>query len=137
MKVDRETNRVFVYGTLKRGECRADLWPFSPKSVVLARARGALYDLGDYPAMTLGDDWIAGEVWTFEASQMERTLQVLDEIEGYFGNQNDLYRRLLIECHLEGDATANCFSYHYVPTLDERLRILPAERNVVAWPHAV
>jgi gamma-glutamylcyclotransferase (GGCT)/AIG2-like uncharacterized protein YtfP len=46
---------VFVYGTLKRGEVRAACWPREPVKVEEATVRGALFDLGDYPALVPGD----------------------------------------------------------------------------------
>ena len=53
---------VFVYGTLKRGEARARLWPRKPQAVEPATVRGTLYDLGDYPALVPGDDTVAQTV---------------------------------------------------------------------------
>lgn len=46
---------LFVYGTLKRGQCRETMWPRPPVSVRPAFIRGRLYDLGPYPAIWCGD----------------------------------------------------------------------------------
>lgn len=73
---------VFVYGTLKRGQCREDLWPRPPASVAPAWTLGSLFDLGPYPALLAGSDRVLGELWSFEPSQMAAVLEVLDRIEG-------------------------------------------------------
>lgn len=79
----------FVYGTLKRGECREGCWPIAPRVVLPAYVRGQLYDLGPYPGL-LGEsanddgDWVRGELWQVEGeAAVVRTLEVLDAIEGY------------------------------------------------------
>ena len=73
---------IFVYGTLKTGQCRERLWPCSPTEFRRAWTLGKLYDLGPYPAMILGSDRIAGQVWAIRDEDMEQTCKVLDEIEG-------------------------------------------------------
>ena len=88
---------VFVYGTLQRGECRDSCWPFPPGRVERARIRAQLFDLGEYPAIVLGDDWVLGECWQFAPAEMARTLSILDDIEGYSGSPDDLYCRQVVE----------------------------------------
>ena len=85
---------LFVYGTLKRGECRESMWPRKPTQIREAFVRARLYDLGAYPAirvdaLSVDDDanvdedldWVAGEVWSFEADAIDETITALDEIE--------------------------------------------------------
>lgn len=97
----------FVYGTLKRGECRESMWPRKPirirEGFILAR----LYDLGDYPAIRVDEfegeeplDWVNGEVWSFDRSDFTATLAALDEIEvtnqrGY----RNLYDQILVRAY--------------------------------------
>lgn len=98
------TNRLFVYGTLKRGECRESMWPRRPLAVRVAYVLGSLYDLGEYPGLWCGDEqpdeWVAGELWTIADDDLDVTLRVLDEIE-----QTDqpgcvnLYDRILVRAH--------------------------------------
>lgn len=86
--------QVFVYGTLCRGQCREECWPREPLSVAVGYVRGRLFDLGPYPAMLPGDDWVRGEYWTLREEDMPETLRVLDAIEGYAqSGEADLYRR--------------------------------------------
>ena len=79
---DAEMAHFFVYGTLKRGQFRERCWPEKPELVRSAWARGNLYDLGAYPAMTAGDTPIIGELWSFLSHEEKAVIRVLDEIEG-------------------------------------------------------
>lgn len=72
---------VFVYGTLKRGQCREDCWPVTPVYVESAWALGSLWDLGPYPALLRGHDRVKGELWSFELGDVPHVLAVLDQIE--------------------------------------------------------
>ncbi len=73
---------VFVYGTLKRGECREICWPSAPAMIRPAWTTGALYDIGPYPALVAGSDRVLGELWSFPDEELPRVLAVLDAIEG-------------------------------------------------------
>jgi len=119
----------FVYGTLKRGQCREALWPRPPQRIRTGFVRGWLFDLGSYPAMWCGEcepfetprdhspadsasklavahpcdcdcDWIAGEIWSIETCDLDVTLKTLDEIEGT--NQPgelNLYDQILVRAY--------------------------------------
>src|SRR5262245_29758041 len=95
----RAIQAVFVYGTLKRGEVRAAMWPKAPLAVEVAEVRGMLFDLGRYPALVAGDERVGGELWHFAAEDLPTTLEELDRIEGYRRMPDDLYRREASECH--------------------------------------
>jgi gamma-glutamylcyclotransferase (GGCT)/AIG2-like uncharacterized protein YtfP len=72
---------VFVYGTLKRGDCRHRFMAGSKFVGLAATASGyRLFHLGEYPAMVQdpAGGQIEGEV--FEVS--DATLRRLDEVEG-------------------------------------------------------
>lgn len=91
--------KVFVYGTLMRGEVRNTNLA---RDVYLGRGRirGTLHNVGDggFPAAmgTTRGQWIHGEVW--EVS--DATLRVLDGIEGFFPSRESqsmyLRRRVLV-----------------------------------------
>lgn len=106
----------FVYGTLKRGECRESMWPRKPLRIREAFIQARLYDLGAYPAIRVdevdgdvvdhdkafgGDwDWVSGEVWSFDRIDVPATLIALDEIEvtnqrGY----RNLYDQVLVRAY--------------------------------------
>ncbi len=76
-----ELEHVFVYGTLKRGQCRANCWPKTPRSIRDAWTFGKLIDLGPYPALLVGSDRVWGELWSFEAEEIPIVHRALDIIE--------------------------------------------------------
>lgn len=109
-----ETNLLFVYGTLKRGDVRAPLLAgqaFVGETTTTPRYR--LFNTGDYPAMIeaspLGTPGLAikGELWRVDAA----CLQQLDEEEGV---GEGLYERRLIEL-ADGQ---QAWSYLYLHTVD-------------------
>lgn len=110
---------LFVYGTLKRGHLRSGLWPHPPDSIRPGLVRGALFDLGSYPGLVPGEDWILGELWTLQSDHVPKTLAVLDEVEGYDpAEDRGLYVRREIPAwsldrsrKVPGDSIVRAFSY--------------------------
>lgn len=79
----RGSRFIFVYGTLKRGQCREHCWPRVPLSVKPAFVRGRLLCLGPFPGLVQGEQWVRGEAWEIAENELAETLRVLDEIEGF------------------------------------------------------
>ncbi|MEM0927101.1 MAG: gamma-glutamylcyclotransferase family protein [Planctomycetota bacterium] len=128
---------VFVYGTLKRGECRASLWPFEPTDVQAASIRGDLWGREDYPALLPGESDVLGELWTFQEWQMERTLEVLDDIEGCRENSpSDLYHRHTVEVlMIPADSIRLAFVYQYARSPErDGFRRLACVNGYQSWP---
>ena len=121
----------FVYGTLKRGQCREHLWPETPQSITTAWTLATLYGRQDYPAIQTGEDRVLGEVWRFEASQMPQVIKQLDRIEGTNQpNESDLYSRCTVNCFdLNEHPLGISYCYFYVidPREDGFHRILPSD----------
>ena len=116
----------FVYGTLKRGECREHAWPCPPESIATGTTCGRLYDLGEYPAMTPGNDEVVGELWRITADGMSETLRVLDAIEDYRpGNDANLYERRVVECRDDRGQTLLAYTYFYLHPLSDESQIPP------------
>lgn len=89
---------MFVYGTLQRNQLRGTAWPRPPLSIRPALIRATLWDLGAFPGITLGDDWVLGELWTLSDHDMHATLKVLDAIEDYDAKlHRGLYLRVAID----------------------------------------
>ena len=106
---------IFVYGTLKRGQCREKAWPAEPISVAQGWVEGTLFGRADYPALTFGDDKILGELWRFDSRDVHDVLRTLDEIEGTTDNAaDDLYHRHRVSVNLI-DAVQKeiAFAYFY------------------------
>ncbi|TWT49083.1 AIG2-like family protein [Rubripirellula amarantea] len=112
------TVSVFVYGTLKRGQCREHCWPCRPDRVQPAWIYAALHDRADYPAITSGHDRVLGEWWCFTDSTIGDVLETLDKVEGTNqpGSPN-LYNRVLVPVHLindqSGGSTVLAYAYFY------------------------
>jgi gamma-glutamylcyclotransferase (GGCT)/AIG2-like uncharacterized protein YtfP len=109
---------VFVYGTLMQGgfwhgpAAQAGIAAITP-----AQATGTLFDLGDYPALTLGEPKpIQGEILTFQ--DIAKALPVLDEIEDAApdGAASGMYRRTIMTVTDRAGQTRRAWAYVMVPT---------------------
>lgn len=93
MPADSQT-LIFVYGTLKRGCCRASFLADQQfLSDALTAPHYALFDCGDYPALvkeTINGSRIQGELWRVNS----QGLALLDQVEGV---SEQLYVRETIE----------------------------------------
>ncbi|MCP4888773.1 gamma-glutamylcyclotransferase [Rubripirellula sp.] len=128
-----ELTSIFVYGTLKRGQCRESCWPETPTMIQNAWVAGNLYGRSDYPAMTPGHDRVHGELWQFQSPQMNRVLKALDQVEA----APTLYRRITTEVFdPNNQALGIAWTYHYAsnPTLDGFQLLIPAADGNIHWP---
>ena len=127
--------RVFVYGTLQRGEERDTMWPCQPTKVEYATLRGRLYDLGQYPALLDGDDLIEGELWHFKERQMSLTLDALDEIECYGNDDVDLYIRRVVSVKTKCGQDLDAHTYFFAnPDELAVVRVVqPNEHGICRW----
>ncbi len=125
---------IFVYGTLQRGQVREHSWPRPPVSIEFATVRGALYDLGPYPALVPGDDTVGGELWHIAECDIAVTLAALDRIEGYANRKDDLYRRVIVECRTAAGSVP-AWTYHLAlaELLHSARRIAPDAQGVCDW----
>ncbi len=107
---------IFVYGTLKRGFCRAH---FLAGQACLGEARTQpkyrMYNCGTYPGLKTAADGlsICGEVWSVDDACLAR----LDREEGV---DEGLYSRSLIEMQLplpEAVAAVPVEAYYYRPSV--------------------
>jgi gamma-glutamylcyclotransferase (GGCT)/AIG2-like uncharacterized protein YtfP len=123
---------IFVYGTLKRGEVREPLWPRQPQGIEPAEVRGALFDLGIYPALAAGEDRVAGELWHF--ADIPSTLAALDQIEGHCGRPDDLYERIVICCQTAAsEQPAWTYRFAQPQQLTAAQRVRPSPDGLCRW----
>ncbi len=116
MKNNNNSNQVFVYGTLLRGE-RASGYLHSAALVGEAVLRGyAMYDLGSYPGIVEeSGEAVVGEVYCVNNDLLDK----LDEYEG----EGFLYRRTTVQVELATGEKADAFAYVYArPVSGEKLR---------------
>ena len=126
---------IFVYGTLQRGELRESCWPRRPLRIEWGTIRGALKDLGEYPALVDGQDLILGELWHFAATDVVATLATLDEIEWYGQDDNDLYVRETVTCHNASGEPRQAYTYRYAKPREIALApvVVPAADGFCRW----
>ncbi len=138
MSVPRSNvDAVFVYGTLKRGQCRAGMWQESPHRIDDAWVRGELYGRVDYPALLPGGFKVRGEMWRFGRQQMPVVLKVLDQIEGTTDNAvDDLYHRVIIDAFdPAGEPLGVAYTYRYNRDVDaDGFHRVAAEDGFQVWP---
>jgi len=106
--------RVFVYGTLRRGEVN-DINLLAPPPVFLANASldGTLYPLGWYPGLVLGGPGrVVGEVYAISPALEIR----LDEIEGLLPEPTGEYLKRTVQVDVES-GSLDCFVYEIAPAL--------------------
>lgn len=99
---------VFVYGTLRRGECN-DIARYSPTPVPVGAGEtsGVLYDLGPYPgALFGGESTLVGEVYRV-TPEVER---MLDHLEGVQDDGQGEYLRRQVEVRVQG-RWLRCLAY--------------------------
>lgn len=125
--------RLFVYGTLKRGQCRERCWPHPPLRVDPAVIGATLIELGDYPGVIAGDGLVRGELWELRPEDMQQTLRVLDEVEGYAGHGDDLFVRRIVHCTLEDGRQLTAWAYFY-NRLDDLPAPSPRGTTAAEWP---
>lgn len=89
------TERLFVYGSLRRGSGHPmSIW-LSAYTRVLAAAkvRGSLYRVSYYPGLVPGPGWVVGELLELEHSSEKETLVTLDAFEVCAWLEDDEFRR--------------------------------------------
>ncbi|HEV7487226.1 MAG TPA: gamma-glutamylcyclotransferase family protein [Thermoanaerobaculia bacterium] len=109
--------QLFVYGTLRRDLAHEmfHLLARTARFVDEARVAGRLYDLGDYPGMTLSPNgsYVKGEIYDVRSDQWERVIQRLDEYENCREDDPEPheYRRELVHAELPSGQTVQAWAY--------------------------
>lgn len=104
--------RIFLYGTLRRGGSRDVLQHYGGASfIATAQVRGVLYDLGEYPGLRLDPSagWIQGELFDID----EAGMAALDDWEGIDPQAPDdgPYRRVRTQVARDDGTTEVCWIY--------------------------
>jgi len=107
-------DHLFVYGTLRAesGHPMARRLRVGAKRLSRGSAPGALYDFGEYPGAVFAADAryrVIGDV--FKLGPNPRLLADLDKYEGFKGEDDDLFRRIAVEVHLDQGGTVEAWTY--------------------------
>jgi gamma-glutamylcyclotransferase (GGCT)/AIG2-like uncharacterized protein YtfP len=134
-------SNIFVYGTLKRGQCREHCWPLRPVMTRSAWTYGRLYDLGEYPAMLPGNHRVAGQVWSYHKADSQQVLEALDRIEGTNqpGQANEYDRTEILVTIRQTALRVSAFTYIYArPIFLERYgRQIDGSMEVAGMPYVI
>ncbi len=107
--------RVFVYGTLRRGDPSGkNAWLGDSVCQGTGRVAGRLLDLADYPGMIPADEpgqWVTGEIYEVSAA----VLAELDQYEGcdISSPQPQEYRREMIPVEMENGESMTAWTYWF------------------------
>jgi len=120
------TDRVFFYGTLMSGFRRPGRERIESQLQPEGRGwiRGALFDLGIYPAaIPASDGRVRGEI--HRMTDPDGVLSVLDDIEGYRASEPDasLYTRAETPVTFDDGHVATVWVYFYNAPLGRAQRI--------------
>tara|TARA_B110000438_G_scaffold124518_1_gene121346 strand:+ start:101 stop:955 length:855 start_codon:yes stop_codon:yes gene_type:complete len=86
---------VFVYGTLKKGQCREQSMNEISLGSKDEKVTAKMYNIGEFPAITLEKGVVLGEIHRVKKEQ--ESIESLDQIEGFVGyGKSSLYNRILI-----------------------------------------
>ena len=111
----RRCNKVFVYGSLRRGQRYRPLVEALVTTSREAVTRGRIYHFashgsrGEFPYMTEEHGSVVGEVLTFR--DMTKALQILDRLEDHPA----LYLRRLVRTRYTDGARGRAWAYFIVP----------------------
>jgi len=105
-------DRVFVYGTLKRGGIYHSLIAPHVLEVWEGWVPGVLVDLGAYPGWVPGPGRVWGEV--LRVDRVDEALAKLDDLEDYHGpgRPENLYERVLVKAET-ATAPVEAWAYRY------------------------
>lgn len=111
--------KFFVYGTFLKG-FRNYIKAIEGHAVSIspAKTKGTLYHVEklNCPAVKDGDGWVYGEI--VELKDFAARLDLMDEIEGYYGpnNPDNLYERVVVTAeNLETGESEEVYLYYYLP----------------------
>ncbi len=113
--MEPEPTALFVYGTLKRGQFNHPVLAPYAQAVEPSSIRGALYDVGLYPALVEGTDTVRGELVRLAAADLAHVLSILDRLEDYRpgDEEGSMYLRRVIDVRTASGVRERAYAYFY------------------------
>ena len=117
LNIDNEEIKVFVYGTLMKGNSNYQDFLSEAKFIGEVIAEGfALYDLGNYPGIIPSEiDKVKGQLYTID----NNTLIKLDELE----EEGSLYLRKLINVVKDNNEVKRVYTYVYNHDVSRKIKV--------------
>ena len=117
LNIDNEEIKVFVYGTLMKGNSNYQDFLSEAKFVGKVIAEGfALYDLGCYPGIIPSEiDKVKGQLYTID----NNTLIKLDELE----EEGSLYLRKSINVVNDNKEVQKAYTYIYNQNISRKIKV--------------
>lgn len=119
----RTQHPVFVYGTLRQGECNYNrlLADVATEVQPAFLADAEMYSGPGFPYVVRGNGNVVGEVISFD--DYDETLQRLDWLEGFRGEgMNNHYDRVLVTVTTEAGVSIEAWTYFAGRRFDSELR---------------
>jgi pyruvate carboxylase len=138
-KAEPQTDKLFVYGTLRRGyEPHSYLRRQSARFLDDGIISGRLYDLGEYPGAVPSkspEDEIRGEL--YELRNPKAHLRILDEVEEFDPQhpEKSLFVRRPAEVRLTSGETVEAWVY-FLPRKPRNARLIASGDFGMAQPPA-
>src|SRR6185295_12809913 len=111
---DLNTDKLFVYGTLRRGFDPHEYLKSSARFLGKGRIAGRLYDFGEFPGAVPSEipgEEVQGEL--YELRDFGRQLKALDEYEEFDPNhpEKSLFVRQRVDVRLENGESLKAWTY--------------------------
>ncbi len=128
---------LFVYGSLREGFFNYNTYlanrVIEKKEAQLENMNLYHMPYKGYPAITLGNDVVAGEIMVLKEEYYEETMKAMDEMEGFISenNPNNEYHKVILEVeNLHTNKKEKCFVYFYNKDRDKLF-----EGSAIYIPH--
>lgn len=117
--------KIFVYGSLREGFFNYEKYlKGKVEKKEAAKVKGKVFHMPykGYPAIFDGNGYVEGEVMKIKNDCYDRTIEALDEMEGFFGENNpkNEYHKKLVEVELETGSKELCYVYYYNKNNDSK-----------------
>jgi gamma-glutamylcyclotransferase (GGCT)/AIG2-like uncharacterized protein YtfP len=129
-----ETDKFFVYGTLKEGGHFADQFDEYRTAAMQAKLEGfELFNLGWFPAIKPGEGTVQGELHRYTNADMVRGM--FDRIEGYTGDpKTSMYDRRRVTVTTD-EGKEEAWAYVFMGKVDKKNKVKDGEWKLSAAAH--
>jgi gamma-glutamylcyclotransferase (GGCT)/AIG2-like uncharacterized protein YtfP len=127
--MQNDIKHLFVYGSLRSG-FKSPAYNYISQYfnfITLAKAKGILYDMGNYPVAvsTIENKYVIGELYEIkDRAAFDFVVAQLDDYEGIDGGEEDevcLYERKLVEVYNnDNESIAKAYVYWFCGNIKDK-----------------